>query len=110
MYVNTHNLGKRGGTERENEEGCMEKRHGGEVLPEDIVVGLPSSTNPCPVNFMLSSPQAKRQPASVEGCEGTVSVGNRWCEAENQTLFLYFDMIQYIFPSENQTAKGKRFC
>lgn len=74
-----------------------------EVLPEDIVVGLPSTTNSCPVNFMLSSPQAKRQFASMEGCEGMVSVGNRWCEAENQTLLLYFDMIYCFIPLEKQT-------
>lgn len=80
----------------------------GEVLPEDIVAGLPSTANPCPVNFMLSSPQARRQLASVEGCEGTVSVGNRWRVAENQTPLLYFDMIYYFIPSENQTGKAGR--
>ena len=76
----------------------------GEFLPEDIVVGLPSTTNPCPVNFMLNSPQAKRQFASMDGCEGMVSVGNRWCVAENQTMLLYFDMIYYFISSEEQTA------
>lgn len=45
----------------------------------------------------------------MEGCEGTVSVGNRWCAAaENKTLLLYFDMIYYFIPSENQTAKAGR--
>lgn len=88
--------------------GMYRKETRGEVLPEDIVVGLPSTTNPCPVNFMLSSPQAKRPFASMEGCEGTVSVGNRWCAADNQTLLLYFDMIYYFIPSENQTARAGR--
>lgn len=77
----------------------------GKVLPEDIVAGLLSTTNSCPVNFMLSSTQAKRQFASMEGCKGMVSVGNRWCAAENQTLLLYFDMIYYLVLSEKQTAR-----
>lgn len=68
----------------------------GGVLLQDFVFGLPSRTNPCPVNFMLSSPQAKQQFASEEGSEGMVSVGNRWSETrENQTLLLYFNLIYY---------------
>lgn len=80
----------------------------GEVLPEDIVVGLQSTTNLYPVNFMLSSPQAKQQFESMKGYEGTVSVGNRWCAAQNQTLLLYFDKIYYFISSENQTARSGR--
>lgn len=38
------------------------------------VVELPSTTKPCPVNFMLSSPQAKTLLVSMDGFEGTVSV------------------------------------
>lgn len=41
--------------------GIYRKETGEDFLQEDIVVGLSSITNPCPVNFMLSSPQAKRQ-------------------------------------------------
>lgn len=48
----------------------------GEVLLEDIVVVLPSTTNPCPVNFMLNSPQAKWPFVSMEACEGAVSVSD----------------------------------
>lgn len=88
--------------------GMYREKKRGEFLPEDIVVGLPSTTNPCPVNFMLNSPRAKRQFASVQGCKGTVSVGNRWCAAENQTLLLYFDMIYYFIPSKKQTPRAGR--
>lgn len=97
----------RGCTEQENEVLCIEETRG-EVLPEHIVFGLLSITNSCPVNFMLSSPQAKRQFASMEGCEGMVSVSNRWCAAQNQSLLLYFNMIYYFVPSEKQTAGAGR--
>lgn len=68
IHVNTHTHKRE---ERGNWtgkwSGMYRKETWGEVLPEDIVVGLPSTTNPCPVNFMLSSPQAKRQFVSMEG-------------------------------------------
>lgn len=99
------------GTEQENEVEYIEKRQRWGrffFFPEDVVVRLPPTTKPCPVNFMLSSPQAKRQFASMKGCKNAFSVSNRWRAAENQTRLLFFDMIYCFIQSQNQTAAAGR--
>lgn len=87
---------------------CIEKRKEGSFFQRTLSLGsLPQPTHA----LSISCSTAHGQRGSLRQCKDArvqVSVGNRWCAAENQTLLLYFDMIYYFIPSKKQTPRAGR--
>lgn len=75
----------------------------GEVLSQDFVLGLPSTTSPCPVNFMLSSPQANLR-QRMDARVWLVSVTDGVKQRTRRCFLFRYDLLLYPFREPNSQS------